>query len=731
MKDSREMMADELGLQAVLLTSPHASAALVGKSLGKVAEVEGFVAAYFCEDVEGSCGNSLFAESKVEYVGQAVALIVAATKEACHEAIEKIEVDYHSTPAVLDVVHAQAVRSLQGGARCLRQGDAVRGLEDAEVLLQGSLSVGSQYPLSGGLLIAHAVPLDEISGGGMEVRVPAENLDEVRTAVSQVTGLSESRVRVIGMDLAGSSGGRGQESIRIAQWVAFATMKTGRAVSLELDRKQEAALTGKRHAVEAKYKVGCDESGVISALEIDLHLDSGAEDGCAVEVLERLLLSVDGAYGIENFCVKGSLCRTHALTGKSIWAEGSAQGVFVIEAILASVARRLGKSVESVREQNFYRASKSPALTPYGQEVDAALLSRLWIASLASAEFYSRRQVIEQWNQKNHAAKRGIAAVPIKIGVGDVSMGSHQASAWLQIYGDGSAQVRLGVVDLGEGLCERVRRQVSEFFQLEEKLIAVSGGQQTGEGWGDMLSPYGTAAQELMAEAVRDACEQVDQQMGECSVESEGESFAERIAQARRKGAKLTAVGFHRQTHLTDGALPWSDEKMQMKVFDAYFYGVAVVEIELDAFSGEVQVLRADLFAEGKKGGLEDWQRAQILRAYMMGQGWVLNEDVKQQPYAVPGLAQAPADFAIELLDLEGQESEGLRTTLDAQAAVAMAVAVREAVQEALLAYAPGLKLDVGLPLPAGPVEVMRALREVTEKVTKLKLEQKKSGGKP
>ncbi len=709
-------------LEAVLLVSPHASAAIVSKSSLAAIGVDGLVAVFFDEDLNEGSQGSYFAGKKVEYFGQPVALVVGRDRMSCCEGLEKIDIKYHAAPGILDVAHAKAVRNLLDEQCCLKRGNPERGLDEAEILIEGSISISGQYPMACGILMAEAEPLPE--GQGIRVSVPAERPSDVRISVAEVTGLPESLVRVEGMSMAGSSGGRGRESVRVASLAAVAAMKLGSPVRLELDASQEAALTGRRHAVEAGFRVACDKSGVISALDVDLVMDAGAEGGHARAVLEQAILNVDGAYGIADFRVNGRLCRTNGLTGASILAEGAAQGIFVMEDVIARIARRLGKTADTIRELNFYRSGKTLAETPYGQKVDADLLSRLWIASLSASKLHERREAIGKWNQKNSACKRGIAAVPIKMGVGDPVATNNQAAACVQLHKDGSVKVSISKVDVADGLLTRVRKQVSDLFGVQEQRIAVDSSMDGSLG--SSLQAYLVDAEALIQAAVQNACIELKHRLESCSDSDEGEnkSFAEQAARACQQGESLVALGYSKQT-----GLGWDGESFKGSPFSGYFYGTGVIEVELDAFTGDVRVLRADLFCQGGETENADLDRAQISRAYMMGQGWVLNEDVNSHCYAVPGLDEAPLDFRIELIDLECGRDKGQQRISCAEAPLTMAAALREALKEAIFAYAPGSVIDFDLPLPAGQMEVMRALREISKKAAALKQKKKKSGG--
>ncbi len=696
-----------------MLTSPHASAEIVRKSSAVAMALDGIAGVYFAEDLASECGVGFLAEGKVEYPGQPVALVVGVDLDICQEALEKIEVEFHPLPAILDVAHAKAVRHIEGGERSMERGDAGRPVREGEILVEGYFSIAGQDPGSCGILGASAIPADRADG--IRVEVPAERPSEIRREVAKVLGLPESRVIVEGMPIEGCSGGRGDESVRVACLASLAAMSLERSVYLELDDEQERALTGGRHALEAGFRVCCDQVGVISAADIQLVMDAGRGTGGGgapgQAALEQAMLNVDAVYGIEDFRVEGRLCRTHGLSGDSIAAEGAAQGVLVMEEIISRVARKLGKTADTVREANFYRSKKEGVTTCYGQQVNADILGRLWISILSASNLHRRREEIQKWNDESLGHKRGIAAILVKMGIGDLDRVQNQASAWVQVLPDGSVRVGHSRVELADGIDLRIKRLIADFFGVAEERIMVGGGDD------GRLSPsskvFGIDGPALVLAAVRDACRQLQLRLAEAiGPEGGGDdrgTFAGQVAAASMAGKNLTAMGFSPPMELD-----WDRRQFSGSPFGGEFLGGAVVEVDLDAFTGEVSVLRADLFCEGGQSGFSDLDRAQIARAYLMGQGWVLHEVGNGGENTMPGLEDAPLDFRIEMVDLGSGEDRA--TVSCAEAPVAMAAATREALREAILAYAPGSGIDIELPVPAGPLQVIRALKELSRK---------------
>src|SRR6188472_3246466 len=105
---------DDLGhdaLEAALVRSPHAHARIVDIDVTDALEVDGLVAIYTYEDLDGRVGEPLplliphpalhaprtgypLANGIVRHVGEAVAMVVAADRYAAEDAVERIRVTW-------------------------------------------------------------------------------------------------------------------------------------------------------------------------------------------------------------------------------------------------------------------------------------------------------------------------------------------------------------------------------------------------------------------------------------------------------------------------------------------------------------------------------------------------------------------------------------------------------------------------------------------------------------
>src|SRR5512138_644934 len=119
---------DDLGhhaLAAAFLRSPHAHARIVDIDVTDALGVDGLVAIYTYDDLDGRVAEPLplliphpslhaprtgypLADGIVRHVGEAVAMVVAADRYAAEDAVERIRVTWDVLPAVVGLASARA-----------------------------------------------------------------------------------------------------------------------------------------------------------------------------------------------------------------------------------------------------------------------------------------------------------------------------------------------------------------------------------------------------------------------------------------------------------------------------------------------------------------------------------------------------------------------------------------------------------------------------------------------
>src|SRR5690606_15432525 len=140
---------------------------------------------------------------------------------------------------------------------------------------------------------------------------------------------------------------------------------------------------------------------------------------------------------------------------------GGPQGMIVTEAILADIARVLGRDPLDVRKANLYGIEERN-VTHYEMQVEDNILAPLIARLEESSRYRQRREEIARWNARSPVIKRGLALTPVKFGISFTATFFNQAGALVHCYTDGSVQVNHGGTEMGQGLHTKVCQIVAD-----------------------------------------------------------------------------------------------------------------------------------------------------------------------------------------------------------------------------------------------------------------------------
>ena len=730
-------------LFALVAESPHPAASIARKNSDAAKAIPGVEAVLFSENLppfqnvlgEAYSGEPLLAEDNVHYLGQPVAIVVAVDEKTCRLALDALDIEYHTSPGILSLDQAIAMESHHGEDRACQRGDTESALVAAEKTLTGSLAIPTQYASIGGVLEVKI----STSGKGRGLKVEAESLlpSAVRAAVAKAADIPQTEVQLIAPELPGTTAAMEMEPVRLAMLATHAALRCGRGITLQPASRESPIISGRRHEARADFKVGFDKEGEISAVDMRLSIDGGWFPADSAAVMDRAMLHVDSVYGIPNLRIRTRLCRTNQLNASCLPAEGSAQGAWAMEEILQHVAGETGLPPHKVREKNFYREDTELSTTPYGQTVSAIAIERVWNQALRRSDYASRVEAVENWNRKNSSCKRGIAITPIRFGLGDPRAERNAAAAIVQVLGDGSVMVRVGVVDVNDGLDRQITEEVSRWIGVEEKSIRVVLGDFDTL---PVATPIvGTDTAGLVLRAIEQACKALTKRLrevalqlfaarGQTEIESEAIRFSrglvgtdispgsplhfkEVVEGAWRKRVNLVETGYHRTPNLW-----WDPDLGGGWPFSAFTYAAVVTEIQVDTFTGEIEILRSDIAHEGSPSAdQQERDFAQLMRAFTLGCGWILTETD-----CVPGFADAPFEIETDRLRPLGDPRS---TPGDpcGEAPVLLAISIREALRNALQAFGLKEEFHVEIPLPATPPKVLATFKQISQRVREQK----------
>jgi len=726
-------------LEAALVLSAHAHARIRRIDLTRALASPGVVAAITAADIPGRndvapirSEEPALAADVVEYEGQPVAAIAAATLDQARAAAKLVAIDYEPLPAVLTIEEAVARESYVSPPQTIARGEVAPALAAAPRRLAGELRCGGQdhFYLEGQIALANPGEAGEIA-----VMSSTQHPSEVQHGVARLLGLPLNAVTVEVRRMGGAFGGKESQATIIAGIAAVLAWKARAPVKLRLPRDDDMRATGKRHPFLIRYDVGFDGEGHLLALDLTLAANGGSVADHTPAVLTRALCHVDNCYFLPTVRLRGLPCKTNTVSNTAFRGYGGPQAMLAIETIIELVARELRLAVETVRRRNFYGVGRND-VTPYGMMVEDNIIERVVDELDRAVDLSAWRRDVAAFNRRSPAVKKGLATVPVKFGISFNRPALNQAGALVNVYTDGSVVLNHGGTEMGQGLFVKVAQVVAEAFQIDLDRVRVSA---TSTAKVPNTSPTAASSgSDLNGMAALNACEQIKARMTEVAAEhfavpadeiifdsnriyagNRSLSFAELAALAWEKRVSLSAAGFYRTPKIH-----WDAATSSGRPFYYFVYGAAAAEVAIDTFTGESRVLRAELVQDCGRSLNPAIDLGQIEGAFVQGMGWLTSEELcwdaqgrlathGPSTYKIPGSRDVPPVFNARILDdAPNREATIFRSKAVGEPPLMLAISVWLAIRDAIAGVADH-RLSPRLDAPATPERVLAAIDDI------------------
>lgn len=301
----------------------------------------------------------------IRHIGQRVAAVVAESEAVAEAACGLIRVDYEMLPAVLDpeaamdegapALHGEkgAESRIADPARNIvaelhsESGDVAAGFAAAEVIHEASYQ---SQRLQHAHLETHGA-IGWLDGDGrLTLRSSTQTPFLTRDALADLMGLPREKVRVFAARVGGGFGGK--QEMLVEDIVALAVLKTGRPVKLEYTRAEQFAASTSRHPMRVTVKLGATRDGRLTAIQLDMLLNTGAYGNHAVGVLFHGAGECVALYRCPNKRVDGRSVYTNSLPSGAFRGYGLSQTIFAVESALDELAHRLGIDPFALRRLN-------------------------------------------------------------------------------------------------------------------------------------------------------------------------------------------------------------------------------------------------------------------------------------------------------------------------------------------------------------------------------------------
>jgi aerobic carbon-monoxide dehydrogenase large subunit len=314
----------------------------------------------------------VIAVSKVRYVGEPVAVVVADTAAAAEDAAEAVAIDIEELPVIADCDAAESggptlppPRAPRGegrqGANLAGTLTAVKGDADAAFRAapftrreQFKVQRHTALPMEPRGLVA------EWHDGRLTLfgaaKVPFPN----RRILAQQLGLADDAIRMVENDIGGGFGVRG-EFYPEDFLIPFAARFVGRPVKWIEDRREHLIATNHARDVSCTLEIACSRDGAILALRGHAKADVGAylrTNGATGPRNTAQILS--GPYRAPNIHIEVSLYLTNKTPVGTYRGPGRFEADFFRERLFDMAAGDLGIDRVAFRRRNLIAESEMP-----------------------------------------------------------------------------------------------------------------------------------------------------------------------------------------------------------------------------------------------------------------------------------------------------------------------------------------------------------------------------------
>jgi carbon-monoxide dehydrogenase large subunit len=368
-------------VHAAFLRSPHAHARVRRIDVSEARKAPGVLAIFTADDL-GEVGRPIpmmvphpalrvenhppLAVGRVRFVGEPVAVVVAADRYLAEDAAERIAVDYEVLPAVVDAAgalrpEAPLVHDHLGSNLAARFGQGAGDFEAAarqtHRLLRERIVVsrGGGHSMETRGLVAHHDPVAD----RLTVWASTQAPHLLRRNIAQMLGWLEQQVRVVAPDVGGGFGPKMiiyPEDI-VVPWLA---LRLGRPVKWIEDRREHFLTTVQEREQVHDVEVAVRADGTILGLRNHFLVDTGAYVPWGVIVPFLTGTQLLGPYRVSNYSFETTVVYTHRVPMTVVRGAGRPQATFVMERVMDRIAEACGLDPAEVRRRNFIQPQEFP-----------------------------------------------------------------------------------------------------------------------------------------------------------------------------------------------------------------------------------------------------------------------------------------------------------------------------------------------------------------------------------
>jgi len=625
-------------LFGAIVRSPYAHARIKSVNKEKALALDGVVAVLTADDLKpvnlhwmptiGGDSQAVLADEKVCFQLQEVAMVLATDRYIAADGADLVEVDYEELPAIVDPhramdddapiirediadrdevshgprTHPNHIFTWEAGDK--KATDAV--FDKAEVTVSEEILNPRVHPCP--IETCGCVASFDKPTGKLTVHITSQAPHLVRTVVAMLSGIPESKIRIIGGDIGGGFGNK--VPIYPGYVIAIvASIVTGVPIKWIESRIDNISTTGFARDYHGVGELAADKDGRIKALRFSALADHGAFNShvSATKLPAGLFSICTGSYDIPTAYCRVDAVYTNKAPGGVAYrcSLRVTEAVYLIERMMDVLAQKVGVDKAEIRRRNFIKADMFPYTTAFGWTVDSGNYHAALDKVLEAVDYEGLRKEQAEKRARGELMGIGISTFTEIVGAGPTKVCDILGiglfdSCDIRVNPTGSAIARLGTMSQGQGHATTYAQIIATELGLPSDEIQIEEGDTDtapyGAGtWGSRSTPVAGAAAALAARKIRAKAQKIAAhvlEVGEADLEWEIDRFKVKGNPSQFKTMKDIALVAH-TGNLPDGmeqglgASEYYDPPNLTFPFGAY-----VCVVDIDRHTGETRVRR-------------------------------------------------------------------------------------------------------------------------------------------
>ena len=580
--------------QAMILRSSIARGVLQGLHLDEAKAMPGITAVVSLKDVD----------SKIRFVGDALAAVCGKTLDLVRDAIEKIRIEYEVEEHNVDYLMDESAPMLDAAGNLDEEWPEETKIEQAVAAAAHSHSATYRTEVQTHSSLETHGNVCKWDGSHLDVWSSTQATFGVRGELAAALGARKVKVDSIDVHSEFVGGGFGSKFSAGIEGLACALLahEAKLPVKLMLDRFEEHTTAGNRPSALMQVRGAIDNNGKITAW------DWRSYGGCGYN-------GRGGAVRYPNYYMSDAATRakhqdiaTDADPARSMRAPGYPQGWFGAEMFLDELAKKAGIDPLQFRLQN---------------DAEAMRLDQWQFA----AEKFGWQKARERQNEPGARFVTGVGCASARWGQLGNHGGRQRYGVTCRIHPNGMVEARNGAQDIGTGLKTVIQMLTAEELGVPvARVVAVTGhtSDPLGPGSG------GSTTTPSIAPAVRHAAFLAKNKLIELVAAHLGVPVADVTCAYDKVGTKTARLSWTDACKLV-GPVPLEVHGERYpnygdKPFHPGVCGVQFAEVRVDTWTGEVQVTRMLGVQDCGLVIAKKLAESQVLGAMIQGVSYAIHE---------------------------------------------------------------------------------------------------------